>query len=192
VVDAPFSAALIASLLCASWPYSPAPPTVRNLFEALALVPIIRLLKPTVDQRAVFGLYALGLLFAIDTVRHVFAGTTLFDQAMVVMEALAGMAVLGWSLAYGDLQQSLVQTSGSVRLYSLRTGAILVLITFGVLLVAGVLGYMRVARLLISAVLIGGVLAVALIASIRILCGVAAYGLRVWPLGRLQMVSSPS
>ena len=188
VVDAPFSAALVASLFFASWPYSPAPPTVRILLEALAFVPMIRLLKPEIDQRAVFGLYALGLLFAIDTIRHLFAGTTLFDQVMVVLEALAGMAVLGWSLVYGDLQRSLVQASGSVRLRSLRTGAILVLVIFGVGLVAGVLGYTRVARLLISAVLVGGALAVALIVSIRILCGVAAYGLRVWPLGRLQMV----
>ena len=188
VVDAPFSAALVASLFFASWPYSPAPPTVRMLLEALAFVPMFRLLKPEIDQRAVFGLYALGLLFAIDTVRHVFVGTTLFDQVMVVLEALAGMAVLGWSLLYGDLQRSLVQASGSVRLRSLRTGAILVLVIFGVGLVAGVLGYTRVARLLISAVLVGGALAVALIVAIRILCGVAAYGLRVWPLGRLQMV----
>ena len=188
VVNAPFFAALIASLLFASWPYSPAPPIVRNLFEALALVPIIRLLKPTVDQRAVVGLYALGVLFFLDTLRHAFAGTALFDQVMVVLEALAGMGVLGWSLAQGDLQRSLVQASGSSRLHNLRTGAGLVFITFGVGLVAGVLGYMRIARLLISAVLIGGALAVALIASIRIVCGVAAYGLRVWPLGRLQMV----
>ena len=188
VVDAPFSAALVASLLFASWPYSPAPPTVRHLFEALALVPIIRLLKPTVDQRAVVWLYALGFLFFLDTLRHAFAGTALFDQVMVVLEALAGMAVLGWSLVYGDLQRSLVQTSGSTRRRALRTGASLVLITFGVGLVAGVLGYMRIARLLISAVLIGGALAVALIASIRILCGVVSYGIRVRPLGRLQMV----
>ena len=188
VVDAPFSAALVASLLFASWPYSPAPPTVRNLFEALALVPIIRLLKPTVDQRAVVGLYALGFLFFLDTLRHAFAGTALFDQVMVVLETLAGIAVLGWSLSYGDLQRSLVQTSGSARRRALRTGASLVLITFGVGLVAGVLGYMRIARLLISAVLIGGALAVALIASIKILCGVVAYGIRVRPLGRLQMV----
>ena len=162
MADRPGAAALIATLLLASSLYSPAPPTVRNLFEALALAPMIRLMKPAVDQRVVFGLYALGLLFFLDTLRHAFAGAALLDQIIVVLEALAGMAVLGWSLACGDLQRSMVQASGSARLRALRTVAILVLVILGAGLLAGVLGFMQAASLLVSGVLIGGALVLAL------------------------------
>ena len=188
VSDRPCAAALIASLLFASSPYSPAPPTVRDLFEALALAPMIRLIKPTVDQRVVFGLYALGILFGLDTVRHALAGGTLLDQAMVILEALGGMAVLWWSLAYGTLQRSLTGATGWARLGALRAGAGLVLVILGSGLVAGSLGYLRVGRLLVSGIFIGGALALTLSSSVKILSAVAAFGLRVWPLRLLDMV----
>jgi potassium efflux system protein len=184
----PFAAAFIVTLLIASLPNSPAPPTVRHLFEALALAPMIQLIKPAVDQRVMGALYALGLLFFFDTVRHTFASATLFDQAMVVLEALGGLAVLGWLLAFGYLQRPLVQASGSSRLRALRTVAILVMVILVAGLLAAVLGYMRIARLLVSGVLIGGGLALALSASIRILSAVAAFLLRVRPLRHLRMV----
>jgi potassium efflux system protein len=188
VSERPLAAALIASLLFASSPYSAAPPTVRDLFEALAIAPIIWLMKQTVDQRVIFGLNALGILFILDTARVALAGTTLLDQVLVVLEALAGMAVLGWSLSYGKLQRSLTHAPGSVRPRAMRLAAILVLAILGVGLVTGIVGYMRVARLLVSCVIIGGALALALFASVKILLAVAAFGLRVWPLRLLHMV----
>lgn len=188
VSERPYAAAFIASLLFASSPYSAAPPTMRNLFEVLAIVPIIQLMKQTVDQRVVFGLNALGVLFTLDTARHALAGGMLLGQLLVVLEALAAMAVLGWSLAYGNLQRSLTQTIGPARLRALRLAASLVVVILGVGLVSGIVGYMRVARLLVSCVLIGGALALALSASVKILCALVAFGLRVWPLRLLHMV----
>jgi potassium efflux system protein len=188
VSERPMAAALIASLLFASSPYSAAPPTVRNLFEALAMAPIIWLMKPTVDRRMVFGLNSIGVLFTLDTARVALAGTTLLDQVLVVVEALAGMAVLAWSLSYGNLQRPSTHARGSTRLRALRAGAIFVLLILGVGLVTGIVGYMRIARLLVSCVIIGGALALALFASVKILWAVAAFGLRVWPLRLLHMV----
>ena len=74
------------------------------------------------------------------------------------------------------------------RLRALRPAASVVLFVLGLGLVAGVLGYMHGARLLVSCVLIGGALALALFASVKILCAVAAFGFRVWPLRLLHMV----
>lgn len=127
VADAPLSAALVAALLFASSPTSPAPPIVRNLFEALALAPMIRVIRPAVDRRAVFGLYTLGLLFFLDMLRHAFTEAALFDQTMAALEALAGVAVLAWSLTYGSLRRLPVRTIGTNRLRVLRTGAGIVL-----------------------------------------------------------------
>jgi potassium efflux system protein len=188
ISERPLAAALVVSLLFASSPYSAAPPTVRDLFQALAIAPIIWLMRQSVDRRVIFGLNALGILFIFDTARVALAGTTLLDQVMVVLEALAGMAVLGWSLSYGNLQRSLTYASGSVKARALRLAAILVLAILGVGVVSGIVGYMRVARLLVSGVIIGGALALALFASIKILWAVAAFGLRVWPLRLLHMV----
>jgi small-conductance mechanosensitive channel len=47
---------------------------------------------------------------------------------------------------------------------------------------------MRLARLLVSGILGGGVIALALSASVQVLGGMVALALRVWPLRRLQMV----
>ncbi len=188
VSERPYTAALIASLLFASSPYLPTPPTVQNVFAVLTLVPIIRLIKPTVDQRVVFVLYALGLLFALDTVRNAFAGAILFDQIMVVLEAIAGMAVLGWWLVYGNLERSFAEATGLARLRAVRVGARVVLSILGLGLVAGALGYMHGARLMVSCVLIGGVLSLMLSASVKILWGVAAFGFRMRPLRLLHLV----
>ena len=188
VSERPYAAALIASLLIASSPSSPAPPTMRSLFEVLAMAPIIRLMKPAVDQRLVFGLYALAVLFTLDMVRHALAGAILLDQVMVVLEALAAMAVLGWSLSYGNLRGSLTEATGPARLRALRLASSLALVILSVGLVAGILGYMRGARLLVSCVLLGGALALTLFASVKLLCAVAGFGLRMWPLRLLHMV----
>jgi potassium efflux system protein len=188
VFEHPYAAALAVSLLIASSPYVPAPPTVNDLFELLALAPIIRLMRPTVDPQSVPGLYALVLLFAVDTVRHVFAGAPILEQVIIVLESLAGMAVLEWSLAFGRLRRSQAQATEPSRLRIFRIGAGLTLLALAGGLVAAVLGYMRLARLLISGIVVGGALALIVSAFVLLLGGVVAFALRVWPLRLLRMV----
>jgi small-conductance mechanosensitive channel len=57
-----------------------------------------------------------------------------------------------------------------------------------VALLAGVAGYVRLARLLTPGILVGGFLGLATYAYLRIGGGVAALVLRVWPLSSLRMV----
>jgi potassium efflux system protein len=188
VFEHPYAAALIVSLLIASSPYVPAPPTVNDLFELLALAPIIRLMRLTVDPQVVPGLYALVLLFAVDTVRRIFAGAPFVEQTIIVLESLAGIALLGWSLAFGALRRSQAQATGPGRLGIFRIGAVLALLVLAGGFVAGVLGYMRLARLLISGTVVGGALVLIFSAFVVLLGGVAAFALRVWPLRLLRMV----
>ncbi|HVO83664.1 MAG TPA: mechanosensitive ion channel domain-containing protein, partial [Syntrophobacteria bacterium] len=169
-------------------PLLPAPPTVRDLLALLALAPIIRLMKPAVDPQVTPGLYALGILYALDTARQAFAGATVLEQVIIVLESLAGMAVLGWLLAVGPLRRSDTKATGLARPGALRVGAGLIRLALAIALAAGVLGYMRLARLLTSSVLGGGGLALVLFASVQILCGVAAFALCVRPLRLLHMV----
>src|SRR5262247_159294 len=71
---------------------------------------------------------------------------------------------------------------------TLRLGTWLFLLTFTAALVASSLGYGRLARLMTSGILAGGVLALTLAASFRVLNGVMAGALRVWPLQALHLV----
>jgi potassium efflux system protein len=188
VFDRPYAAALMVSLVAAAGPLSPAPPVVRELCEVLALAPMIRLIRPVVHLPVVPPLYALGVLFAFDSVRQAFAGAPLIGQMILVLEALAGVVVLWWFLRSGHLQSSLAHAKDASRPRAINAGAGFVLLVLAAGLVAGVLGYLRLARLLTPGVLAGGALAVTLYALLRVFGGAVAFALRVWPLRLLQMV----
>ena len=84
VFEHPYAAALIVSLLIASAVVSPAPARVKELFSILALVPMIRLVRPVVDPRLVPGLYAVAALYALDVVRQNLGGAPLIEQVLLV------------------------------------------------------------------------------------------------------------
>jgi potassium-dependent mechanosensitive channel len=188
VFDWPYSAALIGTLFVASSPNLPTPPTIRELFSVLELVPMIRLTKPVVHPLMVPGLYVLAGLFTLNTARAAFAGAPLIEQGVILIEILAGMAAIGWALTLGSLRGSNGGEKSLPRLPGFRPGARLILLILAVGLVAGTLGYLRMARLLTSVVIGGSVLALNLFAYARVIVGGMAFVLRVWPLRLLQMV----
>jgi small-conductance mechanosensitive channel len=149
---------------------------------------MIRLTKSVVNPLVVRGLYLLVALFTLNTVREAFAGVPLIEQAVLLTEILAGVVVLGGALTLGNLRRSHAHAESLARVFGFRLVAGIVLPIFAVSLVAGALGYMRLARLLASTVLGGGALALALFAYTRVIVGVVAFGLRVWPFRLLQMV----
>ena len=146
VLHRPFSAAAVIVLFVASSPNSsPAPATLRTLFELVAVVPVLRLTRPAVDPRLLPELYMLAILFAVDTVRQALAGAPVIEQAILIQEMLAGIALLGYSLTAGALKRAPGQST--TRLGGFRTIAVLLMLALAVALGAGVVGYMRLARL---------------------------------------------
>ncbi len=188
VFGRPYAAALMVPLLYLASPYTGVPPTVRHLSNVFGLVPVLRLIRPVTDPRLVSGLYALALLFTLNTIRQAYAGAPGIDQALLSLAVLAGMVFLGYALTIGPLRRPSTKGTETGRLCTLRLGARLVLLIFAVALVAGLLGYMRLARLLASGVIASSTLALALYATFRVLNGVTVFVLRVWPLRLLQMV----
>jgi hypothetical protein len=188
-LDFPYSAAFLGFLFCASGPQSAAPPTVKALFGILAIAPMIRLVRPMVDSRAIPGLLALWALFTTDAIRQTFVGTPLIGQSILVLETLAGVVVLGWYLLYGHLRESAVRETGSVRARTVRAVAALASLALAVALIAGATGYLRLSRILASEILAGGTMGLALYAFVRVLGGVVAFTLRVWPVRLLLMVA---
>ncbi len=188
VFDRPYAATVVIALLNVSSPFSPIPPSVRVLFVVLGLGAAIRLTRVSADPRLVPEFYALWALFAVDNIREAVAGAPVIEQGIIALDMLAGMLLMGFSLRAGSLRRVSTRWAESGRLAAFRVCAGLVALSFAVALVAGVLGYMRLARLLASGVLGSGVLALVLYAGVRVFAGAAAFALRVWPLSRLQMV----
>ena len=188
IFDRPYSAALVLTLLFVSAPISTVPQTLRQLSEVLVLVPVIRLIQTAIDPRLVPPVYALALLFALDSFRQAIAGVPVLEQAILALEMVAALAVLTHSLRFGALQRPAVAGAETERLRTLRIGAGFILLVLAVGLVAGVVGYMRLARLLASGLFGGGALALTLYACLGVIVGLTAVALRVWPLRLLLMV----
>jgi potassium-dependent mechanosensitive channel len=185
VFDHVFAAALLVTLMIATAPASPVPVTVKRLFQIAALVPIIVLTRRTVTPIVVPVIYALGILFATDTVRRAVVGEPPMGQGLLALEAVAGIVVLGWLWVYGARRaaRGLGQTSTLRRLV-----AAFILFSLAIGLIAAVFGYMRLARLTIPGVFAGGALALELYASAQVAMGLIVYALRLWPLRLLHMV----
>ena len=188
IFDRPYAAALVLGLLLVSAPIFAVPQTVRQLSEVLVLVPVIRLIQPAIDPRLVVPVYGLALLFALDSVRQAIAGVPVLEQAILALEMVSALAVVMYSLRLGALQRPAVPSAETDRLRTFRIGAGLVWLVLVVGLVAGVVGYMRLARLLASGLFGGGALALTLYACLRVIVGLTAVALRVWPLRLLLMV----
>ena len=63
---------------------------------------MIILARPFVHPSIVPAIYILGVLFALDTVRHALAGVPpAGGQALIMLESLAGIVVLRWLMIYG-------------------------------------------------------------------------------------------
>jgi small-conductance mechanosensitive channel len=186
VFQHPVAAAVLVTLLSATSPFAQIPLTVREVCYIVALLPMLLLTQPVVAASVVPGLYALAGLFTLDSVIQALAGAPQLGQGLLVGETLLGLLVAGWRL--GHLQrvpEAMVRRSGMA---ALRLGTWLFVLTFAAGLVASSLGYGRLARLLTSGLLAGGVLALTLAASVRVVSGVLACALRLWPLQALHLV----
>jgi len=188
VFDRPYAAALIVVLLIASSPMYGVPFSARSLCVVLALVPVIRLTRPVIDPRLVSTVYALGVLFALDSLRQAVEGVSVLEQALIEVEMLAGIVVVGRSLTSRELRHPSGEGSKTERVRAFRMGGGLVVLTLAAGLLAGAAGYMRLARLIASSIFSGGVLALILYACVLVAAGVVALTLRVWPMNLLQMV----
>jgi len=188
VFDHPYSASLILVLLLATAVNSPAPAYVKYIFAALALVPIIKLVRPVIDPRLVLGVFTAVILYAVDLVRQIFGGAPLIEQALLILESLAAIAVLGWLLHAERLwsDPELAQQGLHARAVPLFTKVLIFCLSIGC--IAAALGFTRLARLITPAILSGGILGLSLYAYVRVAGGAAVIALRSRLLQRLQMV----
>ncbi|HYN77866.1 MAG TPA: mechanosensitive ion channel domain-containing protein, partial [Lamprocystis sp. (in: g-proteobacteria)] len=182
VFDRPVAAAMLLALMAATNLTSPAPFAVKELLGALVLVPMILLARPVIDRALRPALYALGFLFALDTLRRAFGGVPpLIGQSIVLVEVLVGVGVL-----VPLLRGARAPGAPGRTLRGLLVWLILAVLAVG--LVASLLGYLRLAPLTAPAVLVGATDALGLYAAAEVAMAVIAYAFRSWPLRRLHMI----
>jgi len=183
--DHAFAGALLLTLMIATEPSSPAPATVKRVFQIVSLAPIIILTRRVVLPKFIPAIYALAILLLIDTVRRAIASDLPMVQGILVLEAAIGIVVLSWLSFYGGRRPAQFFDRTIVPRQAVDLSIIFVLC---VGLVAAVFGYIRLAHLAISGVLAGGALALELYASLQVAIALIAYALRVPPLNLLKLV----
>ena len=139
----PFAAALLFTLTVLTSPVFSAeiPIAVRELFQILACVPMIFLMRQIAGAWMVRALCWLSFLFAVDTVRSAVAAGAPIDQVILLSETLIGMVVAGWLL--GNTWRSCRELPGQAGIPLLRLGASLFLLIFAAGLVGGIIGYVQ-------------------------------------------------
>lgn len=187
IFDRPVTAALVVALIFATSLPSPAPPEVKELLGVLALAPLILLARPLLARTVRPALYTLGLLFALDRVRHAFGGVPpVVDQALIFAESLAGGIALLWLLYHLRARRTEPAPRDRHWVWRLLAGAALAVLAGG--LAASLVGSLGLARLTAPMVLVGWVYVLWFYTAVQVLTAVIAFALRVWPLRLLNMV----
>jgi len=187
VFDRPFSAALLIGLISHPLVYERPPIEVRQLFQVMLLVPVFRLTRPVIDPRLVPSLFLLAAVFVLDTLRRA-GGALEIEPAILALEMLTGMLGLGYTLTVGPLRRPPARDAESERLRATRAVGTVALVCFAAGLACTVLGYVGLGRLIASFVVSTVFAALVLMPVVRVVTGLIALALRIWPARLLHMV----
>ena len=186
VFERPYAAALATTLMLVTSPFFQMPTSVRQLLTIIMLVPMLRVARPMLSASVAAVSYTFCFLLAVDLLRQVFSGVRLIGLAIIVAETLTAIIVLfGLRRHYRQIMAEKAESSSLILLKLVRFLIIIVLL---VALFAGAGGYARLARLLTPGVLVGAVLAIMSFTMLRVVGGLIALALRLWPLRLLRMV----
>jgi small-conductance mechanosensitive channel len=187
VLDHPWSAAYLVCTVLMTGPMSPAPEMVKRLLGVAAFLPMTRLVAP-MGPRVILGTYFAGVLFALESLRYTFAGIPWLEQSLIITETLAGIVILARLKARGHFEPLDASIEHTAFHHIFRAGRVLMLAGLALGLLAGILGYMRLARLFASTSVDLGYLVLLFYCLMRIAMGLVAFSLSTWPLGNLRMV----
>jgi len=182
----PFSAALAITLVYATSPFVELAASVRQILLIAVLVPILRVIQPLVTRSTAALSYAVCVVFAVEIVRQAYTRIPLIGQTILVVENLAAIIALFW--IQKDYRQIIAERAESSQAVLLKAARSIVLSVLIISFLAGVAGYLRLARLLTAGTLVGGVLALAAFVYIQVSSGAVAVLFQVWPLRTLQLV----
>ena len=186
VFDHPIAMAIALTLLVITSSLLYVPYAVKALIRICSIAPVIILVRPVVAARMVHGLYMLGLLIAIETLREVFSSDPLMLQVILLLESLAGIAALIWFLQ--NLRHLNSEATGPSRLRPLQAISGLLILILSIGLAAAVTGYVRLALIMTPSIVFGCAFALALFAVVLVMSGIVDFAFHVWPFRTFRMV----
>ena len=188
VVDAPVSSAFALALI-ATWAIYPrVPHAVANAVGVLVLVPVVAIVRRLAPPRLVPAVYALAAFFLIDRARAVCAVVPALEQWMLFLELLFGIAFLGFAAHSASAASDVPPgtASGWRRVLVCVLWSQLALLVAAVL--AGSVGFLRLARMLGTVVAASDYTGLVLYAGVRAGEGLIVYVLGVRAVATLGMV----
>ena len=96
VFNRPISSALVLACFVAPWIYTDARPVLLRVVALVAIVPVGRLIRPSLDRSVAAALYVFGALFVVDALRSVIVRGPLFEHMIFLGEMLVASAATLW------------------------------------------------------------------------------------------------
>jgi hypothetical protein len=106
VFERPVASAVVIGVLLVALRSTPFPLPVRSLFIVIALCGVSPLVRLRGGRRRVPEIYALGVLFAIDSMREFTSAVPVLEQTILALQALASIAVFACSPAIGAFRNA--------------------------------------------------------------------------------------
>ena len=185
VFEYPLASALVIPIFVATAPSSAIPASVKGLFLVLGSLPVILLTRSVINPLMIPLLYVLWILVTVNIVRQTLGNVQLIRMVLPILETSATLGAIVWLLRRLRPQS---EAAGSTSFNTLRPAAYLSLLFLTVGLVAVAFGYVLLGSLITTGILGLGALTLFLFACVRVLRGMVAFALRVWPLRTLEMV----
>jgi small-conductance mechanosensitive channel len=188
VFNRPISSALVLACLAAPWIHPAATPALLHVVALVAIVPVIRLIRPSMDRALAAALYAFGALYLVDAIRSALAAAHLVEHTLFLAEMLAATVVMGWLLAAKRRLAAPEPDVKTMEATALRNFERLLLAAFVAAFTLGGVGYVELARLIGGGALGSSYYGLAIVAAVQVATGLVGVLLRSRPLGLLTAV----
>jgi small-conductance mechanosensitive channel len=185
IFERPVAVAFVGFLLVTPVFRGEAPAILRKLATLVLLVPLVRALPPLLEGPVLRLFWVVVAFVLCDRARDLVSAAPFLERSLFAAETAAAIAALAWLSRPARLAKLRLGERG---LRWLRIALRLALATLAVALVANVLGYVRLARLLGDGTLRSAYALVSAYALTRILDGLIVLGLRLRPFRALRAV----
>jgi potassium-dependent mechanosensitive channel len=183
VLQLPVATAGVLTFLAARPLFQEAPRLFWAALAALALVPILILLRRLIDRHLFPILNALVVFYIVAQLRQLAAALPVLSRVMLLLEMAGGVIFLAWFI-----QATRPSARGTTSRKTTRAAARIGLVLFAAVFLANSLGYVRLANYLGAGALAAAYLAILLYAAAGIVEGLSFFALQIRPLASLGAV----
>ena len=176
------TASVLAFLFCRPL-FPQAPRLFWIILAAVALVPVVIILRRPIDRSLFPILNALVVFYVVAQLRALAATLPVLSRVILLLEMLGGAIFLLWFI-----RSTRGSSGGATSRRATRAAARAGVALFAFVFVTNSLGYVALSNYLGRAALATAYLAIVLYAAAGILEGLISFALQIWPLSSLKVV----